>query len=237
MKSYLHSATTTILFVLLIAGTLQVSGQADSTARPAHFPKHFISVNPLNCLLFQQLGLTYEFRPGRMGYGITGGYIYPNHQEYSNFFIAGPTSNGSLGDYSGWFVVPQVNVYLLQPKHPEIANLIYISLKGVYKHMEIDSTQKTAWSNEGDGYYLYRKMNDQVSVYGGFIDFGYKLVVHHFFIDLNLGLGVLSVNHDMVISAQWMSNYGVQYYHPPKTEETHEVHPTINFTINLGGAF
>jgi hypothetical protein len=224
------------LLILFISVPFLMFGQNSNELKEVHFPKHYISVNPLNILLFQQAGITYEFKPGVMGYGITTGYIYPNKKEYSNYFIAGPTNYGSLGDYSGFFAVPQVNVYLIKPKHSEHANLVYISLKMVYKYMHIDSTSQTAWYNEGDFYYLYRKMIDKVNIYGGFIDFGYRYVLHHFFFDVNFGLGSMWVNHKMIISGETVNPAPMHYFNPPKREELHQNHVTINFTLNLGVA-
>ncbi|MEI6898898.1 MAG: hypothetical protein WCL00_03390 [Bacteroidota bacterium] len=218
---------------LLIVSLLFGQGQKESNDIP--FPRHYISVNPLNILLFQQAGITYEYKPGMVGYGLTAGYIYPNHKEYSNYFIAGPTNAGSLGDYSGFFVVPQVNVYLNKPKNSWHTNLVYIALKPVYKFMYIDSTQKTAWSHPDD-YYVYRKMNDKVNIFGGFVDFGYKCYIHHFFFGIEFGLGILAVYHKMIVSAEWVSYNPAYYYHPPKEESTNESHLTVNFTLTLGGA-
>jgi len=93
-----------------------VYAQKPDTASKDRLPHHYISVNPLNILFFQQVGITYEYKPGKLGFGITAGYIYPNKKEYSNWFIAGPVKYGSLGYYSGFFLVPQVNVYLSKPK-------------------------------------------------------------------------------------------------------------------------
>ena len=225
--------TLITIFSLLAASLSFGQGQQDSN--DILFPRHFISVNPLNILLFQQAGITYEYKPGIVGYGLTAGYIYPNHKEYSNYFIAGPTSAGSLGDYSGFFVAPQVNLYLNKPKFSGHANLIYFTLKPVYKYMHIDSTQQTAWSHPDD-YYVYRKMNDKVNVYGGFVDFGYKCYIHHFFFDLEFGLGILAADHKMTVSAEWISYSQEHYNHPPKEESTHESHLTVNFTLTLGGA-
>ena len=213
-----------------------MDGQTGDEQKAAHFPKHYISVNPLNIFLFQQAGITYEYKPGVIGYGITAGYIYPNKKTYSNYFIAGPTNNGSLGDYSGFFAVPQVNVYLIKPKHSEHAGLVYISLKMVYKYMHIDSTGQTAWYNEGDNYYLYRRMIDKVNIYGGFIDFGYRYVLYHFFFDFNFGVGKMWVNHKMIISGQAVNPSPIQYFNPPRQEEVYENHVTINFTLNFGVA-
>ena len=227
------------ILVLLISAPLFGSGQTGDKFFAPQFPKHYISVNPLNILLFQQAGITYEYKPGRMGYGITAGYIYPNHQTYSNYFIAGPTSYGSLGDYSGFFVVPQVNVYLTKPKKPNHGGLVYLAVKVVYKHMSIDSTKTTAWENKGDGYYIYRKMNDNVNIYGGFVDFGYKLVLHHFFFDLNLGLGTTWINHKMIIVAENfdLSPEPANILNPLKQDEVHQNPVTVNFTLNFGVAF
>jgi len=224
----------TCLLILFISVPFLMFGQNSNELKEVHFPNHYISVNPLNILLFQQAGITYEYKPGVIGYGITVGYIYPNKKEYSNYFIAGPTNYGSLGDYSGCFIVPQVNVYLTKPKNLKHAGLVYISLKMVYKYMHIDSTIHTAWYNEGDGYYLYRKMIDKVNIYGGFIDFGYRYVLYHFFFDFNFGVGKMWVNHNMIIAGQAVNPSPIQYFNPPRQEELHQNHVTINFTLNFG---
>lgn len=227
------------ILVFLISAPLLGLGQTGDKPVASQFPKHYISVNPLNILLFQQAGITYEYKPGRMGYGITTGYIYPNNKTYSNYFIAGPTSYGSLGDYSGFFVVPQVNVYLTKPKKQNHGGLVYLAVKVVYKYMHIDSTKSTAWENKGDGYYIYRKMNDKVNIYGGFIDFGYKLVLHHFFFDLNLGVGATLINHKMIISGEHfgLGREPMYYLNPPHQDEIHQNPVTVNFTLNFGVAF
>ncbi len=225
----------TLLMTFLLLTVRLSFGQGQQESTEIYFPKHYISINPLNILLFQQVGITYEYKPRMVGFGVTTGYIYPNHKEYSNYFIAGPSRAGSLGDYSGLFVVPQVNVYFNKPKHSRHANLIYVALKPVYKFMHIDSTQQTAWSHPDD-YYVYRKMNDKVNIYGGFFDFGYKCYIYHFFFNIEFGLGVLAVNHKMIISSERISNYQGHYYHPPKEESTNESHLTVNFTLTLGGA-
>lgn len=225
----------TLLTTLSLLAVSLSFGQGQPESGDVPLPRHYISVNPLNILLFQQAGITYEYKPGRVGYVLTAGYIYPNHKEYSNYFIAGPTKAGSLGDYSGLFVVPQFNIYLNKPKHSGHANLIYIALKPVYKYMHIDSSQQTAWSHPDD-YYVYRKMNDNVNIYGGFVDFGYKCYIHHFFFNLEFGLGILAVDHKMTISGVWVHSYQENYYHPPKEESTTENHLTINFMLTFGGA-
>jgi len=230
---------TIIPIILFLSVPIFLAGQVSDEEIAAHFPKHYISVNPLNILLFQQAGITYEYKPGPIGYGITAGYIYPNHKDYSNYFIAGPTNYGSLGDYSGFFIVPQVNLYLTKPKDLVESGLMYISFKMAYKYMHIDSATPTAWFNEGDSYYLYRKMIDNVNIFGGFIVFGYRYVFSHFFFDFNIGPGVMWVNHKMVIDWQsvGMNPDPRNYINPPRQEELHQNHVTINFTLNLGAAF
>jgi hypothetical protein len=156
----------TTLLILLSAAPIFMSGQSwkSSDDQPeVKFPRHYISVNPLNMKLFQQIGISYEYKAGIAGYGITAGYIYPNYKEYNNFFIAGPTEYGSLGDYSGFFIIPQLNLYLTKPKHEKHGGVIYIALKLVYKHMRVDTTRSTAWSHEED-YYHNRKMIDKVNL-------------------------------------------------------------------------
>jgi hypothetical protein len=230
---------TITLFVLLISAPSIMSGQTSDKNKTAHFPRHYISVNPLNIFLFQQVGITYEYKPGILGFGIYTGYIYPNHEDYSNYFIAGPTNYASLGDYSGYFIVPHVNVYLNKPKNVTHGGLVYFSFKMVYKNMHIDSTVHTAWYNEGDSYFINRKMIDKVNIYGGFIDFGYRYVFYHCFFDLNLGLGSMSVNHKMIIAGEndGFSSEPIYSKNPPRQEELHQQHVTVNFTLNFGVAF
>ena len=190
---------TVILIILILSAPLYLNGQKISDKIHADVLHHNLSVNPLNISLFQQIGITYEYRPGKLGFGITLGYIYPNKNEYSNWFIAGPTKYGSLGWYSGWFVIPQVNLYLTRQKDFDQGGVLYLALKFVYKHMQLDTTTVTAWENFGDGYHSFRKMTDKVNIYGGFIDAGYRYFLSHFFFDLNLGIGPTWLNHNMKI--------------------------------------
>lgn len=228
------------LLLILFISPLIVIGQKADTSIIKPLPKHYFAVNPLNIFLFQQVGLTYEFKPNRFGYGITAGYIYPNYKPYSNYFIAGPTRVASLGDYSGFFIVPHVNIFLSKPKNKHCNNLVYVSFKFVYKYMHIDSTRITEWEHHGNGYYAFRKMIDNVNIYGGFVDFGYRFVLYHFFFDINVGGGFLSVNHNMLISGETGDSFRpipMLYHHPPRKEEYHKINATINFTINIGLAF
>jgi hypothetical protein len=242
--------STKILIIAILAAPSFLFGQTIIKSAPFYptvnkpienveVMHHYISINPLNICLFQQIGVTYEYRPGKFGYGITPGYIYPNIQEYSNWFIAGPTNAGSLGWYSGWFVVPQVNLYLTRQKETDEGGVLYIAVKFVYKHMRIDTTSVTVWHYDGDSYGTYRKMFDNVNIYGGFLDLGYRYFLGHFFIDLNFGLGSMWLNHNMNIYAEGSgtSPNNMHYLTPPAVEKYHQWAFTVNFTLNLGAAF
>jgi len=223
----------TSILIFLLSFPVLLCGQNEQNKKEEHFPRHYLSINPLNMIAFQQIGLTYEYKPGIVGVALSGGYIYPNNAAYSNWFIAGPIEYGSLGYYSGYFLTPQVNVYLNKPKNNKQANLFYLSLKGVYKNMNIDTTTQAVWENLGDGYLIYRKMNDEVNIYSGFIDFGYKFVTHRFFFEINSGMGFTRVIHHMYTVAKGFS-HNMEYYNPPKTGTFIETQPAFNFTINLG---
>jgi hypothetical protein len=66
----------TVFILLLFSAPLFGLGQTSDKPVAPRFPKHYISVNPLNILLFQQAGITYEFKPGRLGYGINFGVAF-----------------------------------------------------------------------------------------------------------------------------------------------------------------
>jgi hypothetical protein len=228
-------AGTYITFLLFLPHFL--SGQTIELSQNL-MPKHYLSFNPLNILLFQQIGLTYEYKPNKIGYGITAGYIYPNKKEYSNYFIAGPTNFGSLGYYSGLFIVPQVNLYLRMPKNKKTGGLVYLAFKGVYKYMHIDSTGRYAWDTHSDDYYwVYRQQLDNVNILGAFIDFGYKCVIWHFFFDINVGPGIIFINHRMIIVGEATGPYPIHILDQPRKETLNQIYPTVNFTLNFGVAF
>jgi len=218
-----------------------IYGQQRKDSSKVQLPKNYISFNPLNIIFFQQIGLTYEYKPGPLGYGITAGYIYPNEKEYSNWFIAGPVKYGSLGYYSGFFLVPQLNMYFSKPKKATNVTMAYWSVKGVYKFMTIDSLYSYAWDTHADDYYwVYRKQVDRVNIIGAFAVVGLKHVWKYFFFDLNFGPGFMFVNHNLVIAGE---TYGLGYHsdvsniHPPLTDTQNEFHVTVNFSLNLGVPF
>jgi hypothetical protein len=79
------------LFVTLFTFcSIVVYAQKPDMATKDHLPEPYISFTPFNILFFQQAGITYEYKPGRFGYGNTAGHINPNRKEYSNWFITGP---------------------------------------------------------------------------------------------------------------------------------------------------
>jgi hypothetical protein len=105
--------------------------------------------------------------------------------------------------------------------------------------MHIDTTSVTVWHNDGDGYGSYRKMFDNVNIYGGFLDVGFRYFLGHFFIDLNFGPGVMWLDHNMTIYAEGYgtSPYNMHYLTPPVEELYHQRSGAFNFTLNLGAAF
>lgn len=200
--------------------------------------KNYLSVNPINMIFFQQIGITYEHKFDKIGIGISPGYIYANNKEYSNWFIAGPVSYGSLGYYSGYYIIPHLNIYILKSKITNNNIQSFLSLKIVYKNLKIDSTQVTVWENYGNGYASYRKMDDNVNIYGGFVDFGFRYLKRRLFIESNFGVGFLWTRHDMVIfgkGAPYPND--IEDVNPPSHSTKTEFTPTINFTINIGITF
>ena len=202
---------------------------------PVHFPRFYLSANLLNICYFQQKGLTFEYRPGRFGYALYGGYIYPNRKEYSNYFIAGPTNYGSLGWYHGFFAEPQLNVYFRKPKPVRHSGTIYLALKGVYKYMTSDSGRVLQWYTHTDEQgWIYRRQYDRMNVYGAFVDFGYRYVLYYAFIDLNIGVGFLGINHNLIVTAESTGSSKTHSVNPPRKDKENDASPTINFTINIG---
>ncbi len=81
-------------------------------------------------------------------------------------------------------------------------------------------------------------MDDNVKIYGGFIDFGFRYLIKHFFVESNFGLGLLWTRHDMLIygkGAPYPND--VEDVNPPMNSTKTEYTPTINFAINIGITF
>jgi len=225
----------TAAFIILLFISCHVLAQHNNLEKDNPYQKHYISINPLNMTLFQQLGLSYEYKLSQFGFGISTGYIYPNHKKYSNYFIAGPTNKGSLGDYSGYFIIPQINFYFLQIIEQEKNKFLYLYIKPVYRNITLDSTYATQWINHGEANFTFRNMDDDVNIFGGFFGLGYKFLYTKFFFDLNLGIGNLTINHDMKVY-KTSTPYAAYYeeFDPPLEEKIHESNYTINFSFNIG---
>ena len=213
-------------------------GQGSDPVSELRVPKHFISVNPANLLFWQQAGISYEFKPGRIGLAVSAGYMYANNWNISYYFIGGPIDYGALGYYSGFYAIPQLNIYAVTKVSGKKVWMLYASLRGVYRYMTVDSKNYIPWLNdfqreEGD----YRKMDDVVNIRAAFINIGMKFVNHHLFMDINGGYGILDVYHDMTV-------YGSSYhpgpgglYPVPLHDTYYNWHMAVNFNFNVGVVF
>jgi len=231
--------TILISFLFVVSSSCLYGQKKDSTYKHA-VSKHYFSINPLNVLFIQQAGITYEFKPGMFGFGLTGGYIYPNRQEYSNYFIAGPTDYSSLGYYSGSFIEPQLNFYFIKKEREGKAKFLYIAIKAIYKYMTVDSSERIVWYTQGgssNGNSTNKKMDDKLNIYGAFIDFGFKLVGQFFFFDLNIGPGIIHLNHNMITYGVSYGQSPIFYVNQPQQEVLVETHVTLNFAMNVGISF
>jgi|GEM_PF-1643661 len=219
--------------------------KSDTIARK-NFPKHYIGINPLNVSLFQQAGITYEYKPGRFSFGLSAGYIYPNKLNFSRLFMIGTNRNGAYEYYSGCFFLPQINFYLNKPRDFNNGTFYYLSLKGVYKFLTCDSNKYYVWDHEHDWYnpdikFVYRKQIDKVHASGAFLVFGIKEIEKHFFIDINLGLGFIGRNSRSQVFGRgtnvddWVINntgQGLNY-----TEKYSQMKIAVHFSAVIGGNF
>jgi hypothetical protein len=232
---------TTIIAILVFICSAHLFGQTPDSEATKTFPRHYISVNPLKCALFQQAGLSYEYRPGRFGYELSAGYIYPSTYNFGRFFIARTANHGALEFYEGFFIDPQLNFYLTKPKHSDKGALPYLAIKGVYKYMFLDSTRYHIWDNSGGDYYwTYRKQVDRLNIMGGFVMFGIKLVRNHFFFDFNIGPGMLAQNHNLVIAGEgskYLVNHNTSNVNPPREQVFNRHVFTMTMSLKLGVAF
>lgn len=229
---------TLFLPVLFALGSLSSTGQHHDSVSQLRLPRHFISANPVNLLLCQQAGITYEFKPGWFGFGVSAGYMYANNWNASYYFIIGPIDYGALGYYSGMYVIPQLNFYFAKKVSGEKAWLFYASLRGVYRKMSVGSKNYIPWLNDYTGEVRdYQKMDDKVDIHAAFLNVGMKFVHRHFFLDMNGGYGLLDVYHDMTV-------YGVsthpgpgRLYTTPLHDTYYNWHMAVNFNFNVGVAF
>ena len=104
--------------------------------------------------------------------------------------------------------------------------------------MHVDTTNILVWNTEdGDGDYLYRKMNDKVNIWGVFLDFGYRYYFYHCFFDLNCGIGTMWVNHKMMVAGERLGSRDITDQNHPFSDALHQESLTVNFTLTIGGAF
>jgi hypothetical protein len=211
----------------------------DSTAKK-HLPYHYFSINPLKCGLFQQAGISYGYRPGRFGFEVAAGYIYPSGFNAGRFFIARTSNYGALEFYKGFFLDPQFNFYLWKPKDAVKATICYLSVKGVYKYMFMDSTHYYIWDHEtgGDDYWLFAKQVDRLNIMGGFVMFGVKHIDKHFYVDFNIGPGMLALNHNLVVAGEGHDmRDDISNVRPPRRVTFNQYVFTMTMSLSFGVAF
>ncbi len=229
-----------VLVLAIIACSLSGYGQKpDSTAKDL-FPRHFISINPINVCLIQQAGLGYEYRYKRYGFGVTTGYVYASRFNIGRYFLARTANYGAFEFYHGFFCNPQVNFYFIDPSQTRRHSIGYVTLKGIYKYMYLPADEFHIFDNEGgDAYDLYRKMEDRCHIGGVFADIGVKGVYGNFVIDFNIGPGVLIQDHNAIVYGQGTHNggYGSNNVNPPRHERWRDVYPSVNISLTMGGAW
>jgi hypothetical protein len=230
------------LFLFLTYSSLNLLGQQpDSTNK--QLTQHFISFNPFN-ILVKQIGISYEYKPGRFGFGITPGYIYNigDDEGLLRFFIAGFAELGDYGVYKGYFINPQINYYL--KKNSPYQHQTYLSLKMVYKHMHLDSSKAYLWDdqNGGNDYNIYRKQVDRLNIFGAFLLVGDKYIKKHYVRDFYCGIGFLLLFHHLIIDGEYMdtsgndlsNTYQKSTFNPPQKLLFEQLNPAITFGINFG---
>jgi hypothetical protein len=215
-------------------------GQKSDSTTKNHLPYHYISINPLKFALFQQAGISYGYRPGKCGFEISAGYIYPSGFNLGRFFIARTANYGALEFYKGFFLDPQFNFYLSKPYDDENATLCYLSVKGVYKYMFMDSTHYYIWDHDtgGDDYWVYAKQIDRLNIIGGFIMFGVKHINNHFYFDFNIGPGMLALNHNLIVAGTGHYVHDdISNINPPRKETFNQFRFTMTMSLSFGVAF
>jgi len=228
-----------IIFILGISTSSFTFGQVSHSDTNKHFPKHYLSVNALNLILANQIGITYEYKSGLIGIDVSSGYIYPSGSELSRFLIATTTNYGAFENYSGFFAIPQINLYFSKPHNFNNATICYLSLKGVYRNMHIDSNKLYIWNHNtnGDDSWIYRRQVDKVNIKGAFVLFGLKYIYKHFFVDFNIGPGWLSIDQKMIVAQEQTTHGWPTYANYPFKDKLNRHNYTINISLNFGRAF
>jgi len=211
-------------------------GQKTDSVSTKHFPKHYFSINPINSIALDQPGINYEYKQGILGIGLTAGYKYAGKRNYSRFFISGTTEYGSFEFYKGFFLIPQVNLYLSKPKNIDKATICYLNLRCIYKYMHIDSTNWVNFGGTGDRP-LYRKQIDNVNLVAPYFLFGVKYISKHFFIDFNLGPGWVFIRQSMIVAGDAEYHPDIWDNTPVHNEFRSRNHFSFTLNLNFGGAF
>lgn len=228
------------LMILLALIPMVLKTQEPDPKQVGDFPRNFFSINPINSFLLDQAGVTYEFKPGRFSIGLTGGYKYAGGRNYSRFFIASSANYGAYEFYSGMFAVPQMSLYLNKPRKRYNTTLAYLSVKGIYKYLHVDSTEYHVWDNTiSENYFGYRKMDDHVNIIGLSLNFGIKFGFKRHFIDINFGPAIIKRSHKMHVVAQANSAALIPCFPcvTPFDETFSHTQKTMNFSVSFGGFF
>jgi hypothetical protein len=191
---------------------------------------------------FDQAGLSYEYRYGHFGLGLAAGYKYASGRNYTRLFIATSNNYGAYEFYTGFYAMPQLNLYFNKPRHKKTNLLGYLTIKGNYKYLHVDSTEFYVYNNNvSEDNFYYRRQIDQVNIVGVTGGLGLKLNINHFFIDYNLGVGYIYHEHKMLVAGEKMAWGGTFYpgYDPgyPFRDERTFSSPTVNFCLSIGYCF
>ncbi|MFO7723759.1 MAG: hypothetical protein R6V49_11115 [Bacteroidales bacterium] len=227
-----------IIIVVLLP--VMICAQEPEPVRTFTNPRNFISLSPVRVVFFDQAGLSYEYRYGFLGLGLAAGYKYASGRNYTRLFIATSNNNGAYEFYTGFYAMPQVNLYFNRPKPKKINILGYLSLKGNYKYLHVDSTEFHVWNNNvSEDNFVYRRQIDEVNIIGATGNLGLKLTINHFFIDYNFGVGWIYHDHKMLVAGLKTAYAGVFPPGPgyPFRDDHTFSSPTVNFCLSIGYCF
>jgi hypothetical protein len=231
-----------VTIALVFAASIGVSAQENEPYQKFIQPATFISVSPVRVIFFDQAGLTYEYRYGHFGVALAAGYKYASGRNYTRLFIATSNNKGAYEFYTGYYAMPQVNLYFNKPKYRKTNLLGYLTIKGNYKYLHVDSTDFHVYNNNvSEDNFYYRRQIDKVNIVGITGGIGMKLNINRFFIDWNMGVGYIYHDHRMLVAGE-KTAYGGTF--PPGYDpgypfpDTHTFSsPTVNFNLSIGYCF
>jgi hypothetical protein len=203
-------------------------------------PVHCFSISPVRVVFLDQAGLTYEYHDEYLGIGLSTGYKYASGRNYTRFFIATSNNNGPYEFYTGFYLMPQINLYFNKPKLKKTNLLVYINFKGNYKYLHVDSLEFHVWDNRrSENNFYYRRQIDKVKIFGITGGPGLKLNINHFFIDFNFGVGYIYHHHNMLVAGEALQA-GEILRDPsayPFPDTLTYSFPTLNFCLSFGLCF